>query len=89
MKKKNRSKKALQKRRERIFIGVVIALLVLGIALAIVHFVTGGNQTTYTITEDGHVHAEDGTHIGTVEELFGITTASEATPAETAEGGAE
>lgn len=82
MKKKNKSKKALQKRRERIFIGVVIALLVLGIALAIIHFATGGGQVTYTITEDGHVHAADGTHIATVEEFFGMTSASEATPAE-------
>lgn len=73
MKKKGtKSRKAQQKKREIILIGVVIGLLFLAAVLGIIDAVTGGSRAGgYTVTEDGHIHAADGTHIGTVEELFG------------------
>jgi len=72
MKKKNyRSKKVLQKRRETIFIGALAVLLVVALILGVIDIFDGDNGSGYTVTEDGHVHASDGTHIGTVEEIFG------------------
>lgn len=72
MKKKNyRSKKVLQKRRETIFIGALAVLLVVALILGVIDIFDGDNGSGYTVTEDGHVHAADGTHIGTVEEIFG------------------
>lgn len=68
-----RSKKTQQKKTEKLFIRVMCVLLALVMILGLVEAVIGGNNTgsTYTVTEDGHVHAADGTHLGTVEELFG------------------
>ena len=71
MKKKVYSKKAHQKRRETIFVGVLIGLLILAVVMGIVDWLNGDEGTGFTVTEDGHVHAADGTHIGTVEEIFG------------------
>ena len=69
-----RSKKTQQKKTEKLFIRVMCVLLVLVMILGLVEAVIGGGSntgSTYTVTEDGHVHAADGSHIGTVEELFG------------------
>lgn len=72
MKKKSyKSKKAIQKKRETIFIGVLAVLLVLALILGVVDLFNGDQGAGYIVTEDGHVHAADGTHVGTVEEVFG------------------
>ena len=72
MKKKSyKSKKVLQKRRETLFIGALAVLLVIALILGVIDIFDGDKGSGLTVTEDGHVHAADGTHIGTVEELFG------------------
>ena len=70
MKKSYKSKKAMQKRRETIFFYALGGLLVLAVVFGVIDLIWG-KDSGYTITEDGHVHAADGTHIGTVEEMFG------------------
>lgn len=70
-KKSYKSKKAIQKKRETMFIGVLAVLLAVALILGVVDLFNGDQGSGYTVTADGHVHAADGTHIGTVEELFG------------------
>lgn len=68
------SKKYRRKNRQRalelIFYGLLIVGVLLLIALAILPDDTAGSSG-YVITEDGHVHAADGTHIGTYDESTG------------------
>ena len=72
MKKKTfKSKSSRKQQREKLFLGVIIALVVLAVVFGVIELITGGNKQTYTVTEDGHIHAADGTHIGTLEELLG------------------
>ena len=68
MAKKHR-KKDLSGLLVRVFIGMMIAVVLLIIAGLILSAQPA--DTGYVITEDGHVHASDGTHIGTYDELFG------------------
>jgi len=70
MKKQAPKGRRAQQRRNRIFLGCLIAIALFLIVL----FIVKGNsvqQTGYVITEDGHVHTTDGAHVGTVEEVFG------------------
>ena len=69
MKKKNTPMKSRQNKREDMFIRVLIGLGVLLIVLVVVSKFIGNDDTGYVVTEDGHVHASDGTHLGTMEEL--------------------
>lgn len=88
MAKKYRSKKN-SKATEFIFLGLIVATVILVIALVIIQHTS---SDSYVITEDGHVHAADGTHIGTYDELFGSlenTEGTEDTAEESAEPAAE
>ena len=67
----HKSRRLRQKRRETILLGVVGGILILVMVLGIVNLVIGGRKTGYTVTVDGHIHAHDGTHVGTVEEILG------------------
>lgn len=74
MKKNNMSKKERQKRREKIFFGVLFGALILVAALAVYELVTpepAQEGMQYLVTGDGHVHTIDGQHVGTVDEFFG------------------
>ena len=72
MKKTNsKSKKARRNARENLFLIVIVAALVITVALALVQRFTQPKEVNYIITSDGHVHAQDCTHIGTLEDLFG------------------
>lgn len=63
-------KQSKQKKWEYIFIGLVAVLVILLIVSAVLPKNTAADGTL-TITEDGHVHTADGTHLGTYEEIFG------------------
>ena len=69
----NLSKKEKQKRREKVFFGVLFAALILVAVLAIVEAVMPKEEAgmQYLVTGDGHVHTMDGQHVGSVEEFFG------------------
>lgn len=70
----NLSKKERQRRREKVFFGVLSAALILVAALAAYEFVTpepAQEGMQYLVTGDGHVHTLDGEHISTIEEFFG------------------
>ena len=72
MKKNNQlSKKARQKRREKIITIAFVATLILVLALALIQNLTKEETVQYIVTQDGHVHTADGTHVGSVEEMFG------------------
>ena len=72
MKKTNsKSKKARRSARENLFLIVIVAALVVTLALALVQRFTATKEVNYIITSDCHVHAQDGTHVGTIEDLFG------------------
>ena len=75
MKKKNYiSKKEKQKRREKLFFGVLFGALILVAVYAVYELVTPDpvqEATQYLVTGEGHVHTMDGQHIGTVDEIFG------------------
>lgn len=64
------AKQARQKKREMIFFGILIGLVAVVIVLAIVQAIVGEEPSGYVVTEDGHVHAADGTHISTLEEML-------------------
>ena len=51
-----------------VVLGVIVAAL---IVVGVIDLINGGRGTTLVVTEDGHVHTADGTHVGTVEEIFG------------------
>ena len=59
---------------EYVFYGIVILLVILLIAKAFVPNETAIDSTSLVITEDGHVHTADGTHLGTYDEIFGTIT---------------
>jgi len=67
----HKSKRLRQKRRENILIGVLGGILILMMVLGIVNLATDSKKTGYTVTADGHIHAHDGTHVGTIEEILG------------------
>ena len=69
----NLSKKEKQRRKEKIFFGVLFGALILVAVLAIVETVMSKEEvgTQYLVTGDGHVHTMDGQHVGTVDEFFG------------------
>ncbi|MBR5301616.1 MAG: hypothetical protein IKU38_02115 [Clostridia bacterium] len=72
--KSNLSKKARQKRREKIFFVVLFGALILVAVLAVYELVTpepAQEGMQYLVTGDGHVHTMDGQHISTVDEFFG------------------
>ena len=72
MKKNNQlSKKARQKRREKLITIAFLAVVVLVLALALVQKLTQEETVQYIVTEDGHVHTASGEHVGSIEELFG------------------
>lgn len=50
--------------------GALVLTLVLIIALVVANQLAP-EASDYVITADGHVHAADGTHLGTSEEMFG------------------
>ncbi|MBQ8537411.1 MAG: hypothetical protein IJ461_08445 [Clostridia bacterium] len=54
-----------------IFCGLVVALVVVIIAQMLLPQPAAVTNTELYITEDGHVHMADGSHIGTYEEMFG------------------
>lgn len=65
-------RKNRQKAFEVGFIALLVAAVVLVGALIVVQLTQGaGDDPGYVVTQDGHVHAPDGTHIGTYEEVFG------------------
>ena len=65
------SKKERQKKREKLITIVFIGALVLVLALALIQSLTKEETVQYIVTQDGHVHTADGTHVGSVEEMFG------------------
>jgi len=72
MKKNNQlSKKARQKRREKIITIAFVGVLILVLALALIQNLTKEETVQFIVTQDGHVHTADGAHVGTVEEVFG------------------
>ena len=72
MKKNNQlSKKARQKKREKLITIAFVGTLILVLALALVQRLTKEETVQYVVTQDGHVHTADGAHVGTVEEMFG------------------
>lgn len=72
MKKNNQlSKKARQKKREKLITIAFVGTLILVLALALIQNLTKDEVVQYVVTEEGHVHTADGTHVGTVEEMFG------------------
>ena len=48
-----------------------VAVVILVLALALVQKLTQEETIQYIVTEEGHVHMANGTHVGTVEEIFG------------------
>jgi len=72
MKKKNyKGTKNRRKGREDLFLIILVIAFVVLIAAAAIQRLTADDSVNYVITAEGHVHAADGTHIGTVDELFG------------------
>ena len=72
MKKNNQlSKKARQKKREKLITIAFLDTLILVLALALIQNLTQEKTVQYVVTEEGHVHTADGTHVSTVEEMFG------------------
>ena len=72
MKKNNQmSKKERQKKREKCITIAFVAVEILVLALALVQKLTQEETIQYIVTEEGHVHMANGTHVGTVEEIFG------------------
>ena len=72
MKKNNQlSKKARQKKREKLITIAFVGTLILVLALALIQNLTKEESVQLVITQDGHVHTADGAHMGTVEEMFG------------------
>ena len=72
MKKNNQmSKKERQKKREKVITIAFLAVVILVLALALVQKLTQEETIQYVVTEEGHVHMANGTHVGTVEEIFG------------------
>ena len=72
MKKNNQmSKKERQKKREKWITIAFVAVVILVLALALVQKLTQEETIQYIVTEEGHVHMANGTHVGTVEEIFG------------------
>lgn len=65
-----RSKKNQEKLYNLLFGGILALMAILFVALIIARAVAP-EASDYVITADGHVHAADGTHLGTTEEMFG------------------
>ena len=55
---------------ERLFIGIIAALVLLIIA-GIVISVLPGESGGYVVSDDGHIHDAQGNHLADYEELFG------------------
>ena len=71
MKKNQMSKKARQKRREKVITIVFVAAVILVLALALVQRLTQEETVQYIVTEDGLIHTAGGEYVGSVEEIFG------------------
>lgn len=69
----NLSKKEKQRRKEKLFFGVLFAALILVAVYAVVQALMPKEEEgmQYLVTGDGHVHTMDGQHLGSIEEFFG------------------
>ena len=73
---------------EYVFYGIVILLVILLVAKIFIPNDTAVDGSNLVITEDGHVHTSDGTHLGTYDEIFGAADAATEDAASTETGDA-
>lgn len=68
---KTRKSKKNTKVFEYVFYGLIALLAIVIVAQMLLPKPVPVDNTELYITEDGHVHMADGSHVGSVEEMFG------------------